>query len=211
MNLPESSVDAKTEPQAFRVTVTYTTNDGLGERIVMDQKTDVVIDDTPQPPLPKALPCTSDGGFEVDLTKYPLLCQQQQITTPLDRGNVFSAIEGSNGWGGGGSASNGAFPLEFSPVPQGSTRITLVDPVAERKLLGKAGAFLAPLEQLKPSSTTSAASMAAWARSSKTPYARDFLAQQNAVAASQQAAQRSKPRCKRNTGRRRRRTRRSTT
>jgi hypothetical protein len=178
LNMPTSVVTSTTVPQGFRITVTYWTDDGLGKRIVQVQTNEVVIDNTPEPRLStKVQPCSVDD-VKVDVAKYPLLCLQQQVAGPLERGNVFQTYEGESGWGGGATAVDGVYPLQFNPVPQGVTRVTLIDPIAERQLLGKAGQFLAPLEKLDTSTGTSLAAVTAWAKSSDSPYAKDYLKQQ---------------------------------
>jgi hypothetical protein len=182
LNIPTSAVTSTTTPEAFRVTVTYSTDDGLGKRIVHTQTNQVVIDNTPEPPVSTTVTPCSEYGVEVDITKYPMLCLQQETDgLPLERGNIYQNSDGVSGWSGGGTAVSGVYPLQFNPVPQGITRVTLVDPAAERKLLGKAGAFLAPLEKLKPSAKTSLAEINTWAKQSDSPYAKDYLRQQSSL------------------------------
>ncbi|MES2094092.1 MAG: hypothetical protein V4531_09815 [Actinomycetota bacterium] len=50
--IPEGAAGASTVPQAFKVTTTYSTNDGLGPRYVTSKSSNVVIDETPRPPTP---------------------------------------------------------------------------------------------------------------------------------------------------------------
>jgi hypothetical protein len=176
VELPVADMSATASPQAFLLSATYATNDGLGKRVALTQDTDVVIDNTPEPPLPAAKPCR-ENGVKVDITKFPLLCVAQQVGGPLERGSISSTIVGSDAYGSGGVAEDGTYLLGLFPVPQGSTVVTLVDPAAERALLGKAGAFLAPLEALHPSTSTTDKTMTAWAKSNNSVFARDYLTQ----------------------------------
>jgi hypothetical protein len=179
INLPAKDVAAKLEPQGFLVTATYTTDDGLSKRVALKQSTDIVIDNTPVPALPAAKPCAING-VKVDIAKYPLVCIAQQVgTASLSRGNVFSKPVGSRAFGGGGVASDGSYQLQLGPTPQGSTIVTLVDPVEERALLGKEGGFLSPLEAIRPDSKTTADDLAAWAKSSASTYAHEYLQQRS--------------------------------
>ena len=185
ISLPVSAVDAKSQPQAFRFTLTYTSDDGISKRYVTGSTGYVVIDQTPPVAKPAVTACNFNG-FDVDVKKYPLLCEGVQ---PSRYDVVTITDEGEQNYGQGATIENGimSFDPSLRDRPISSTRVTLVDPVAERKLLGKAGAFLAPLEHIAPTANLSREAMDAWARSTKSTFASDYLANQVAGAANSDA------------------------
>jgi len=185
ISLPESAVAASTTPQAFRVRSTYTTSDGLSKRFVSSETAYVIVDQLP-PDTPRvATPTCNVNGFDVDALKYPNLCQSLVFTRHYPV-NVSSV--GMNAWGGGDQPIDGVlhFSASVTAQPSGATRITLVDPAAERKLLGKSGSFLAPLQTIKPAATTGRSAMDVWANSSTGAFASNYLAQQAALGVVQQ-------------------------
>ena len=185
ISLPVSAVDAKAQPQAFRFTLTYTSDDGISKRYVSGSTNYVVIDQTPPVAKPAVTACNLNG-FDVDVKKYPLLCEGLQ---PSRNDLVTVTDEGERSWGQGATIENGimSFGASLTGRPISSTRVTLVDPAAERKLLGKAGAFLAPLEHIAPTANLSRKAMDAWARSTKSTFASDYLTNQVAGAANSDA------------------------
>ncbi|MBK4346951.1 hypothetical protein [Lacisediminihabitans changchengi] len=174
VSVPKGVAGASEVPQAFTVTTRLTTNDGLGERLVSSTTNTVVIDETPKPPAPTS--CTF-LDHPVDVAKYPHLCAEVSATYQ----NAATVFEGSS-TRLGGLLTDGVirFPAMMSPV--GSTRITLVDPDAERAILGKAGRFLAPLQSVRAHARTSAADMDRWATRTSSPFARNFVEQRKARA-----------------------------
>ena len=174
--LPQGVVDASMVPQAFQVTTTYSTNDGLGPRYVTSKTSNFVIDETPRPPIPPPSSCNLNG-FDVDVVKYPLLC----IGFGSGQQNYIVTVQEGSGWGAGETVTDGVIHFQTYDAPQGSTRITLVDPVAERKLLGDGANFLRPLISLSPSLKTSTARMTEWAQASDNAYAKNFLDYQEAL------------------------------
>ncbi|WP_165314427.1 hypothetical protein [Agromyces protaetiae] len=151
-------------PKAFRITATYMTDDGLGDRAVAQDDMTVVIDDAPRDvtdgnctPGATSYP-GRNGDYLADPALYPSLATQTCVMFRSDA-TVFT--------GGGVSGIMGDLdkPLYFTlpSAPQAMTRITLVDPVAERALLGDAGAFLEPLIAVHPSADLETADVDAWA------------------------------------------------
>jgi hypothetical protein len=185
ISLPMSAVNATSVPQAFRFSLSFVSDDGISKRFVAGFTEYVIIDQLPQVEKPVQVACNFNG-FDVDIKKYPLLCQgiqpslYSEVTVTDDGGSQSS-------YGQGATIAKGVMYFNDSLVgaPSSSTRITLIDPVAERKLLGKAGAFLAPLERIAPAAHLSRKAMDAWAKSTKATYASDYLTQQEA----QQAAE----------------------
>jgi hypothetical protein len=176
VSLPDGAVDATSTPQAFRLVTKYSTNDGISERYVASETSYLIVDDTPKEPSPTPPSCQIEG-VDVDVAKYPLLCPSM-----LPEEYRYATISDASftGWGGGGIAENGVFHLYPSvhAQPSGSTRITLVDPVAEAALLGKRGSFLKPLEKIRPTAKTSIDAMNSWAHSTTNQFSSEFLSQQ---------------------------------
>jgi len=176
---------ADDEPQAFRVTVTYSTDDGLGERYVAESTTSLIVDETPVSDRPTApepefdgidAPCTFNS-FAITEQDYPELYEslcsgirsEPAPVTATENGSTTSTFF---------TVSNNAFVVNVGTPPQSVTRVTLVDPVAEAALLGEAGAFLVPLETIAPTDTTDVTTLTSWARATDSAYAADFLEQE---------------------------------
>ena len=191
ITLPVSSAAAdaaRESPQAYRLTATVTTDDGLGSRIVTTQTAQNVVDLRPdRPGTPET--STADGdnsynGVAIDCTTYPALCTSAAQPAP-----EVTTVSG-DGFGTD-TADNGVLSLGF---PGGnlltSTRITLIDPAAERKLLGARGDFLSALQKLPTAKVADASAMTAWANRDAGAFGRCFLAQ-NADAAGADESDRS--------------------
>jgi hypothetical protein len=182
--LPEGAAGANTVPQAFRITATFTTNDGLGPRFVSRQTSNVVIDESPKPQAKPLEPENCNlNGFNVDPSKYPHLCAGYGR---MDDRSIVT-VQQDSGWRSGETVTDGVIYFDTSAAPQGSTRVTLVDPVEERKLLGSAANFLQALETINPTPMTSVSDMKAWAASANSPFATAFLAQENALSTMREA------------------------
>ena len=180
ITLPRDAIPAKSSAQAFRLTLTYTTNDGLGKRYVDRQVSSVFVDDTVRalrPAGPPSTDCTFND-LKVDSQKYPDLCRGPAPTIPF-----VSSTAGGNNWSSVDDTVGDLFVFSLGTAPQTSTRITLVDPVAEQALLGDAGDFLAPLIRVAPQARTTAEQMNAWAASADTAFSRSFLKQKQEIAA----------------------------
>lgn len=176
--MPKSIADTAV-PQAYRLTETFTTNDGLGDRVVSRSSFVLVADQTGMQHgemPPSSTSCNVDN-MNVDATKYPDLCgahfQIGPITETTD-GNSWSTGNGTDG------PNDVVESFNLSPVS--NTFITLVDPKAERQLLGAAGTFLKPLESLSESGSK-ASKVDAWAAAAKDIFAKDFSTAQAKLAA----------------------------
>jgi hypothetical protein len=130
--------DASLEnPQAFRITVTGSTHDGLADR---DLATESFFAFAYQP---------SFSQIVFDATGAPLRDENGQVvyaTTELaDSPRLLTADTRlpfvADAW----DPATGTIALGLVVAPRPVARIALVDPVAERELLGEAGAFLDPL------------------------------------------------------------------
>ncbi len=174
-------------PRAFRLTVDYTTDDGLGERVVARRVFEVIADlSPPAVEFPDAPPCTGEGSGINDVTlrdpaEYPALAAWFCGDRRMERtGGVFLDY-GGNGWGGGGEVGEGVFEFSMDGAPQTVSRIVLVDPRAERALLGDRAAFLDPLIDLAPTTTTGPLEITAWARDDGGEFGQAFLDQQGRI------------------------------
>jgi len=161
--IPRGIAGAGTVPQAFRVSAVYTTDDGLGERVVGSTSTTVVVDESsatrprPECRIPES---TVFNSLPLDPARYPHLARAL-FCRDGDLDGVAQRYPG--GWGFQ-PATDELLMLTLDPSAQGATRITLVDPVAEKALLGDAGAFLDPLIALGPTGALSSDDVAGWAR-----------------------------------------------
>lgn len=130
--------DASLEnPQAFRVTVSSATDDGTARRDVAAQSVlafayqpsySQIVFDTNGAPLVDANGTIVSAT--TDLADSPRLLSGDSLVT-FASGNYDSAT--------------GTIPLGLSIAPRPAATVALVDPVAERALLGDAGRFLEPL------------------------------------------------------------------
>ena len=131
---PDASLES---PQAFRITVTGTVNDGVAER---ELAVESVFAFAYQP---------SFSQIVFDATGAPLLDENGQIvyaTTELaDSPRLLTADASLPFVAGAWDPETGTIALGLVVAPRPAARIALVDPVAERELLGEAGAFLDPL------------------------------------------------------------------
>ena len=167
--LPKSAANADHRPQAFRITMTFWTDDGLGKRFISHTTQDIVIDERPRP-LPTPGSCTING-VKVTPETYPEL--SKTCNAGPQTGNVnYSFVQG---WGSSDTTEGDSILFGIGTATLSSTRITLVDPVAERALLGRAGDFLSPLADLDAKGTLSQQEVVSWARSSHGKFADQFL------------------------------------
>lgn len=175
ITLPKGYAGASDVPQSFRVTLTYRTNDGLGERFVSQESFQVVVDETERS-LPDFEPlngCTLNG-FELD-ERYPTLLQA------CGRGfEMFANVSSTSGgnWNGSNNVDGDSILVQLGSTPMSATRITLIDPVAEKALLGTAGDFLDPLIDINPDSQTVVGPLNDWAARAGDAFAQNFLTQE---------------------------------
>ena len=124
-------------PQAFRVTVTSATNDGISPRALASQS---VLAFAYQPSYSQIVFDTNGG---------PLVDESGAIvyaTTDLaDSPRLLSGDSRTTFASGSYDAASGTIPLGLSVAPRPAATVALVDPVAARALLGDAGGFLDPL------------------------------------------------------------------
>ncbi|MCC7128698.1 MAG: ABC transporter permease [Microbacteriaceae bacterium] len=174
ITLPKGFAGANQVPQSFRVTLTYWTDDGLGKRLVAQQVYPLVIDETDKstPPADHSGPCTLNG-FVVD-ERYPTLYESCGNPIPTLSDSLYFYPTG-NGWSSSDDIEGDSIIINLGTPPLSATRITLVDPVAEKALLGKAGDFLDPLIQIHPNADTLVDQMNDWANQSGNAFAENFL------------------------------------
>lgn len=173
ITLPKGFADANETAQSFRVTLTYWTDDGLGKRFVARQTYQVVIDETERS-LPEVEPSTDCkfDDFRID-ERYPALllsfCSNGFLSIPL------VSYPDSGGWAGFDGVEGDDIIVQLGTTPMSATRITLIDPVAEKALLGAAGDFLDPLIGIHPDAETLVGPLDDWAARSGDAFAKDFL------------------------------------
>jgi hypothetical protein len=181
--IPTGASGTDESARAFRLTIEYTTDDGLGERLVARRVFEVVVEGSLQPVEAERVPgCTGEGSSinDVSITDadlYPALADWM-CRSPVESVNgVYQNYDGGS-WGSGGDAADGVLEFSMDGAPQTVTRIVLVDPDAERALLGERAAFLDPLIDLAPTATTGPLEVADWARNDDGAFGQAFLDQQ---------------------------------
>ncbi|GAA2933331.1 hypothetical protein GCM10010458_15730 [Microbacterium luteolum] len=171
--LPRAVVQQAIPPQAYRMTLTYATDDGLGERIVERSSIPLVVDGVgDDPPSAEALEECMNGvvGYgwngtthDVDRQRYPALVSEL-CYNPLSSGPAAGTQGGTGEWSRAHAApGEDVIALALPVAPQPVTRITLVDPTSERALLGDEGAFLEPLLSVADVDQADVEAMQAWA------------------------------------------------
>jgi len=183
VTIPRDLVEAFDAPQAYRVTVQYTTDDGLGERLVSSSELEIIVDGTGSER--EARECGPFEGYSIDdyeaeQGEYPALEASLCQSDINARDGVFQP-HGSNGFAFQDARDEESpliLMLSDPPAPSGMTRIALVDPIAERALLGERGAFLDELVALDAHAAPNTDAMLAWARGDGGRYGQDFLDQQ---------------------------------
>jgi hypothetical protein len=172
--IPRDAVDAEDTPQAFRVGVEYSTNDGLGERIVSTHSMDIVVDESdsrsPEPCL------ITDGEYDTysyTSAEYPALAAGvcAQFDSSTNGPGIYSGNAASTSFY---EAKDSVLEFTVYESPQSATRITLVDPVAEQALLGPAGDFLDPLVAFESKGAITTAAMQEWAAADTGPFGAAF-------------------------------------
>ncbi|HRQ00909.1 MAG TPA: hypothetical protein PK781_10700, partial [Terrimesophilobacter sp.] len=169
--IPKGFAGASEVPQAFRVTLAYLTDDGLWERLVSTETYDVIIDETPRDEIPPQ-GCNMNG-YDVTPEEYPLIAKYCGNWNPRLSKVVYPT---GGGWAGTGEEEGDYILFTLGGGLMSSTRVTLVDPEAERALLGAAGEFLAPLVELAEGGEIESDSLLEWAQSHPGRYADAFLA-----------------------------------
>ncbi len=135
--IPVRADSGLTHPQAFRITVSSTIDDVSGERALAPV---TLLAFTYAPQL---------GEVVIGTVGLVLRTADGQIvyadTTLADRPRLLSADTTVAFTSGNYDADAAAIPLGLYLSPRPAGLVTLVDPVAERQLLGADGAFLDPL------------------------------------------------------------------
>lgn len=176
--LPKGVAGANEVPQAFRVTVTYLTDDGLGERLVSAETFTVIVDEAPR--QERELTGCNINGYDVTPEEYPLIATRICSHDPRDN-KVFVPTGG--GWSASDTEEGDSLLFTLGSGLMSSTRVTLVDPAAERALLGDAGDFLLPLEELAAGGgVAEPETMDAWAAANPGRLAEQFLRMREAIA-----------------------------
>ncbi len=151
-------------PVAYRATLTYTTDDGVGPRIVLRRTFNMVIDDVDLPER-SVLP-TSDFGPEDSCEVNGVEMSPTDPAAEACRTVVRTAVEvqepGRDGWSSDADIVDGYLLFAIEAEPELVPHTILVDPVAERELLGDGGAFLDPLVSLRADAGATYEALTAW-------------------------------------------------
>lgn len=124
-------------PQAFRITVTSSTDDGTGARDLAPQS---LLTFAYRPSFTGLL-TDAFGRAIIGADGRPVFVDNSLAAGP----QLISADNSQPFASGSYDAVSGTIPLGVLVSPRPAGTIELVDPVAERQLLGDAGAFLDPL------------------------------------------------------------------
>jgi hypothetical protein len=185
--IPVDLAGVADEPRAFRITVEYTTDDGLGERHVDTKVFDIVAEGSLPPASGEPDPdCSLEGsefnGYTItDADLYPQL--EAWMCASEDPGNGVYHSFGENTWGQSDEVAPGILEFGIDEAPLTITRIVLIDPEAERELLGDGAAFLDELIALDPSASTDSHAINRWASADDGPHGEAYLSDQAAAAA----------------------------
>ncbi|WP_157157607.1 FtsX-like permease family protein [Diaminobutyricimonas sp. LJ205] len=168
---------ARTEPdrQAYRATMTFVTDDGLGERIVARNQLNLWVDATNSPssivldPSPEMENWTCEfqdasGKVASVSANESYLCRTRHFEK--------SFVSLSDGSGIGNSRVDeieGSVVITLPGTPVLASRITLIDPEAERALLGAAGDFLSPLVDVRGETGASLGPLRTWMKANALP------------------------------------------
>lgn len=179
--------------ESYRATLRLLSDDGLGERLLSEERYMVALDQSNAPlgvPAPENAPDTSGmcniGDVPIDCSLYDYEWGfANRLAAWVLGGNEGTMATGQSD----GTMVTVAVPQYFAL----DQRMTLVDPVAEQALLGDAGSFLAPLVELGASEGLSIEQLAAWGRAGTGPFARALIAQAEQDAAYRQELEQSPP------------------
>lgn len=183
--IPVGAVEgADIAPKAFRMTVTYTTDDGLGERVVAHSEHDLIVDEEGDRQSSEELAAciagewTMDGRkgvYTADPATYPVL--KEAMCSRFRDSGPTATIQGNNEASSASVTSGEDFiSLPLPRITETVTRIALVDPSAERALLGSDGVFLEPLIEVQASDALDTPAMTDWADRSAGDFAEQFRA-----------------------------------
>ena len=184
--VPEGLPGTDSAPQAYRLAVTYTTDDGLGERVVWHDTNDFIVDESHDDTPASAAPgcgAEADPDQQVGLDDYtyrtgdyPALTRYNCETLTSSLNGVTSVIAQGMAFTDQrfGGAGDSVYALSLPETALTATRITLVDPQAEKALLGDDGDYLDPLIATDPSPETDLNALDAWAQHDDSALARDF-------------------------------------
>ncbi|WP_217181933.1 hypothetical protein [Streptomyces sp. AC495_CC817] len=189
--IPREVAKASTEPQAYRLTVTYATDDGLGERIIDRSEVPLIVDgrEDPYNDPQEIEDCknnttgygwNSETTFDIDRYRYPDL-MEDICNSAISRAiRAATLVDGAEWSLSPAMPGTDVIPFRLPTAPRPVTRITLVDPQAERELLGERGAFLDPLVSVEDAAQQDVDAVLDWAEQSGSEYSAritDSLAQ----------------------------------
>ncbi|WP_419819228.1 hypothetical protein [Glaciibacter flavus] len=169
--------------RAYRMNVVFTTDDGLGERLVSSTTYRVSLDTSAAPreiAPPSGWTDYSASSCPIGDLSVPCAEMNDQSAFIFQRTPAWvetvpdqaSVPQGASSGASGGGFDGDQIVVDIRDAPGTPTRVALVDPEAERALLGRSGDFLAPLVDLGEGKTHAIDDIAAWASASPaSPYA----------------------------------------
>ncbi|MET1016202.1 MAG: hypothetical protein ABWX76_05255, partial [Leifsonia flava] len=164
IDLSRSTLD----PQDYRLRVRYLTDDGLGERLALAETYRLTLDTSNAPrDIVVDRSAYDDNDCRTQVGDVTVDCGYDYPETEKRYTALIAEESGESGsMGSSGSITSTVvdddvvFPLPGVALPP--TRVTLVDPVAERALLGDGGAFLDPLVTVGAGTRPSVADLDRW-------------------------------------------------
>ena len=156
------------DPQEFRLRVRYLTDDGLGERLALSKTYRLTLDTTDAPrdvPVDRSAyddqGCTTEiDGISVDCGyDYP---ETEQRYVAMVREESPTNVSMGSSSTLSNSLVDGKVVFQLPGVALPPTRMTLIDPVAEQRLLGVGGDFLDPLVDVGAGSQHAIGDLADW-------------------------------------------------
>jgi hypothetical protein len=158
--------------ESYRATLRLLSDDGLGERLLSEEKYMVALDQSNAPlELPAAEDPLDTTGM-CNIGDVPIDCSLYDYDWGFDRRTAAWVQGGNEGTVASGQSDGSTVTVSLPQSFALDQRMTLVDPVAEQALLGDAGAFLAPLVELGEPDGLSTAQLGAWGSEGAGPYAR---------------------------------------
>lgn len=179
--------------ESYRATLRLLSDDGLGERLLSQEKYMVALDQSNAPLVLPAAEDSPDTTGMCNIGDVPIDCSLYDYGWGFDRRTAAWVQGGNEGTVASGQSDGSTVTVALPQYFALDQRMTLVDPVAEQALLGDAGSFLAPLVELGASEGLSIEQLAAWGRAGTGPFARALVTQAEQEAASREELEQSPP------------------
>ncbi|MET0853661.1 MAG: hypothetical protein ABWY30_03455 [Microterricola sp.] len=153
--------------ESYRATVRLITDDGLGERLVSERRYSLALD---RSIAPTEIPSETEEDRSTELCQVgPVSVRCSLYGWNAGTSRATSWLESAESSGGFGYHEGGDIVVPLQDALFIDQSVTLVDPDAEAALLGRAGAFLEPLQHLGGERSRTLPEMVQWAAASATP------------------------------------------